>query len=348
MNVQEPLRLSSEDIAYLRKFYRSLSAAFEDTLTATQLRSEYSHLSVVKFGALGRVFARNSADLDYLELNSQLIAELTEDRRSWGRRLDSNMAGWERRLFLDSMDLKAEKALHADLDDLVGVIGKQSADLSTWLCYLNFLAPYDISGLVDLVLRADDMASLRITDLGTLMDLVLINWSVTASGLSSVHRVIEVGGGYGRLADGFLSVWPQLALQYILVDAIPSSLVAAREYLRLSHPEKSISIAFGNEYDHDADILLIGAWNETALRNLKPADVFINIESFQEMSSDYVEHWFVSADSWLRKGGVAYISNSRAYVNKSPWPVPPNWSTALYTRTPRSWTADHPTAVFEK
>ncbi len=178
------------------------------------------------------------------------------------------------------------------------------------------------------------------------MDVILITWFLATCSKDRLTRVLEVGGGYGRLARAFLGLWPSSGIQYILVDAVPSSLLSAYEYLTKTTNHCNIQLVHDRPIDHDADVLLIGSWNLEAISTIGLIDLFVNIESFQEMSTSSVSNYLGMAERNLRPGSLAYISNSRVYVNPDAWPTPPAWECLFLTDTPRSWSRVHPTGVF--
>jgi SAM-dependent methyltransferase len=174
--------------------------------------------------------------------------------------------------------------------------------------------------------------------LGTLMDVALI--SRYAGGALSI---LEVGGGYGRLAEEYLRRGP---CHYVLVDAVPAVLMYAYEYLRAKFPDREIGSYYaGDTYADDWDCYILPAWRTDVLGQF---EVAVNIEAMQEMNAPQVAHYFGLFDRLLVPGGIAYISNARDWRYAGPWPVPATWDVLYQHNTPRSWTRDHPTIIYRK
>jgi SAM-dependent methyltransferase len=174
--------------------------------------------------------------------------------------------------------------------------------------------------------------------LGTLMDASLINRYA-----GGVLSILEVGGGYGRLAEEFLKRGP---CHYVLVDAVPAVLMYAYEYMKAAFPDKWIGSYYaGDTYADDWDCYILPAWRTDVLGRF---EVAVNIEAMQEMNASQVAHYLSLFDRLLVPNGVAYISNARDYKYVGPWPVPPTWDVLYQHNTPRSWTRDHPTIIYRK
>jgi hypothetical protein len=190
-------------------------------------------------------------------------------------------------------------------------------------------------------------ATLMNSDLGTILDLNLL-YSFAPPGDVEPTRILEVGGGYGRLAEGAFNVFGD-TIRYVLVDSVPGSLCYASEYLRRACP----SVKVGSYYHGDAFDLeqfhcyVVPSWHFERLNNFS-YDISVNIESFQEMSQTHVDHYLRLFNNVARQNGLIYVSNARDYVFKGHWNYPENWQNVLFTNTPRSWTDDHPTEVYIK
>ena len=132
--------------------------------------------------------------------------------------------------------------------------------------------------------RALDFAEhIKLTDLGSMMDASLILSQTTLFGLGENRRIriLEIGGGYGRLAEALLANFADNIEQYDLVDAIPVSLDSARTYLnKVAGKASTFPIN---------DISIIPSW-EFFPEN-RVYDLVINIESFQEMEIEYIQYW---------------------------------------------------------
>jgi SAM-dependent methyltransferase len=213
--------------------------------------------------------------------------------------------------------------------------------------YEPFLSAHDPLGLWERnVLDEETLAQLIDTDLGSIMDLSLI--ASLASPMSSPVRILEVGGGYGRLAEAASNVFGD-GVRYVLVDSVPASLLYARDYLRRACPDRRVGFYYDEQpFDLEAfDIAIVPSWRLEEV-NRSTYDVCVNIESFQEMAQKQVDRYLSIFDEVGAPGGLIYLSNAYDYAFRGEWRFPPYWRRVLCTNTPRSWTQDHPTEAFVK
>ncbi len=185
------------------------------------------------------------------------------------------------------------------------------------------------------------------TDLGTLLDVTLL-YAFAGGAAKSRTMLLEVGGGYGRLAEATMNVFGP-SVCHVLVDAVPGSLYYAAAYLRSAVPGARV----GSYYDGDPfdlerfDAYVIPTWHFERL-NTRTYDVLVNIESFQEMSQQLVDAYLDLFDRRSHEGSIFYVSNARDHLFRGAWRFPDAWKPMLCANTPRSWTRDHPTQIFEK
>lgn len=230
----------------------------------------------------------------------------------------------------------------SDLAQIVKISG--SADLIAK--YEYFLRSIDHQNLLQgITLQELGARNWRFMDLGSLMDLLFISAFYDFS--SARHKILEVGGGFGRLAE-FMSLATDAKIQYVNVDAVPVSLMYSYQYLRHHFPEKKVQIFSSDSTpDEDFDFLIFPAWHldKFSLRNF---DLCVNIESMQEMNQELVDFYLKYFDNAIKTEGLIYLVNSREYKFKGDWNIPENWQCMLRHRTPRSWTANHPAEMFRK
>lgn len=190
-------------------------------------------------------------------------------------------------------------------------------------------------------------STLTNADLATIMDTTLLH-SYLPKGRGRI-RILEVGGGYGRLAEATLNLLGGRAC-HVLVDAVPGSLYFADAYLRRACPEARIgSFYAGDPYDLDRfDAYVVPAWHFEKLNADNRFDVCVNIESFQEMAQHHVDHYLNLFDRLTVDEGTIYLSNAHRYVFRGRFAYPAHWQKLLCANTPRSWTLDHPTEIFRK
>jgi hypothetical protein len=185
-------------------------------------------------------------------------------------------------------------------------------------------------------------------DLGSLLDLNLI-YTSSASSQGEVTRILEVGGGYGRLAEAAFNVFGN-SIQYVIVDAVPASLHYAKKYLSCACPDARIGSYYDADNNFDPsrhDIAIVPAWHFEEV-NTQRYDICVNIESMQEMNQYHVDYYLNLFDSMIVDGGTVYVSNSHDYYFRGSFNYPAKWQRLFCSNTPRSWTRDHPTEIFRK
>lgn len=184
------------------------------------------------------------------------------------------------------------------------------------------------------------------TDMGSLLDGLLIGGFARLDSQKGA-RILEIGPGYGRLVEVLLGLFPSIT-RYVLVDAVPATLAYCHDYLQRRLPSRRVTLHLSDEpLPVDADVVITTPWHLASLRESE-FDVMVNVESMQEMTQDYVDLYLRFIDERLREGGHFYFSNSMCYVNKGPWTFPSHWRALMWHNTPRSWSLEHPTIVFEK
>jgi SAM-dependent methyltransferase len=185
-------------------------------------------------------------------------------------------------------------------------------------------------------------------DLGSLMDLNLI-YAFSSPPKDRVTRILEVGGGYGRLAEAAFNVFGS-SVQYVLIDAVPASLYYAKKYLSYACPDARIGSYYDDAEDFDLnryDIAIVPAWHFDKVNTLR-YDVCVNIESMQEMTQFHVDYYLNLFDSVAVDGATIYISNAHDYYFRGAFNYAKNWKKVFCENTPRSWRPDHPTEIFVK
>ncbi len=214
--------------------------------------------------------------------------------------------------------------------------------------YAAFLKTRDSLGLWAANVEERDRAeSLRVADLGSLMDLTFL-YTYARDPARKVTTILEVGGGYGRLAEAAFNIFGK-SIRYVLVDSVPVSLYYSKKYLESVCPD----IRVGSYYDGDSfdmsefDCYIIPAWYFAKL-NKEKYDICINIESFQEMNQQHVDSYLQLFDSVSVDRGIMYLDNAHDYIFHGNWNYPNHWQKLFCSNTPRSWTADHPVEVFVK
>ena len=161
-------------------------------------------------------------------------------------------------------------------------------------------------------------------------------------------RVLEVGGGYGRLAEAALGIGPD-DLTYVLLDAVPASLYYAHAYLTRAAPERRIGSFYRDEGADPAgfDAYVAPIWHARRL-GLTGFDVAVNVASLQEMREDQVDACLALIDEALAVGGHAVLSNTRDYAYGHDYRYPATWELVLKRNTPLALSPHYPVEVLRR
>ena len=216
--------------------------------------------------------------------------------------------------------------------------------------YRRFLEDNDPLGLWRAnIEESPDAIPLLQADLGSIMDLNLL-YAFAFSRERKVTRLLEVGGGYGRLAEAAFNIFGR-SLKYVMVDAVPASLYYSSRYLTHTCPDARIGSFYDRERNNfdlsDYDIAIVPSWHFQRL-NTSHYDICVNIESMQEMNQVHVDYYLNLFESVADDGATVYLSNARDYYFRGSFNYPKNWQKLFCTNTPRSWSRIHPTEIFRK
>jgi len=125
-------------------------------------------------------------------------------------------------------------------------------------------------------------------------------------------NILEIGGGYGRLALFFLAIFGEKC-RYVNVDFVPTSLAVAPQVMRKFFPHlkvaDAISLEAGEHKLEDFNYVSLPAWKVKDL----PKEKFvlgINIHSFQEMMPKTVPFYAQVFKDSLVPGGILYFVNN--------------------------------------
>lgn len=284
--------------------------------------------------------------------DKSIFNRIVEDMKSNGGKLTPS-DHWNQNLaqdhyqseYTDELYNSRYRQMQLMIEPWVGCTGMKPLSEEAVNKYELFLRDIDFLQLLpDDILSFGQLNGWRETDLGSIMDINLINiFRISTETL----RICEVGGGYGRLAEIFLSQYTS-GIHYVLVDAVPGSLMYAYLYLKSQFPDRHIGCYYnGDVYDNSFDCYIIPSWHSQVLPRCC-FDICINIESMQEMEYPHVDFYLSMFDRLALPQGLIYLSNARDYVFKGIWNIPPHWETLYLSNTPRSWTPDHPTHIMCK
>jgi putative sugar O-methyltransferase len=192
-----------------------------------------------------------------------------------------------------------------------------------------------------------DDTGLNAADLGSILDLNFLHEYIEVAE-SKKAMILEIGGGYGRLAEACFNVFDDQFI-YVMVDAVPASLFYAYTYLTQLYPEKKIGFYYnGDKFDLNLyDCYLVPIWHFEKLYTSK-FDCCINIASFQEMEDQQVTFYLDLFNRVCATEGIIYLSNSRDFIYKREFNYPDNWQLLVKENTPRSWTPYYPVEILKK
>jgi SAM-dependent methyltransferase len=189
-------------------------------------------------------------------------------------------------------------------------------------------------------------------------------------------RVLEIGAGFGRLAEALrLVLEPRatggLLLSHLIVDAVPATLIYCYLYLQAAFSAlgqqqgdgvaRRVGFYFAGsdaeEYRRDPDqfaAFVMPAWafaeELQAGRFDGRFDACVNVQSMQEMEQWHIDFYIHAFNRAARPGGVIFNSNSRLWQFRGEWRWPPRWGAPLLNASlpGRSWTRRFETLVFRQ
>ena len=223
------------------------------------------------------------------------------------------------------------------MDDLIGISGMRVPKIKEVREYKSFLKlnnyQFNFFRLYYSVFRK----KILLTDLGTIVDFSIVNSVLNKSNPISV---MEIGGGYGRLAYGLLK--NREILNYILVDPIPSSIALAADYLDKNEFAFKIITSIDEQLHrinliHPSDLKIVPD---------NSVDLVINIESFQEMTQEWVDTYIDIINMKTRANSFFYHSNTFEYKNRFKLNLGAHWKLLTSFNHPRHWTDSHRTEVY--
>jgi hypothetical protein len=236
------------------------------------------------------------------------------------------------------------------LDPWIGCTGLQSLSPEFVSFYFAFLKEIDFLNIVPTYFNTDgslkeEAKKLIITDLGSMIDVNLID--IYASPTKPL-KVIEVGGGYGRLAEALINIYDS-NVKYCLVDVVPFSILYSYQYLKKTFPNLRIGFYYNNdELDLERfDCFIVPAWHFETKNNIV-YDIAINIQSMQEMEQHHVDYYINLFNNIVKENGLIYLANEKDYIFQGKWNFPENWEILLKHRSPRNFTRNSPLEIFRK
>lgn len=233
------------------------------------------------------------------------------------------------------------------LDSWIGCKGMQTLSDEDIDKNKFFLDEIDKIGIWEHISRKGwDEYDYKARDMATIAEINML-YTYLEYTQSSEKYVLEVGGGYGRIAEALMNVAE--GIKYVLIDAVPGSIIYSYEYLKVMLGNKKIGFYyFGDSFDLEQfDVYIIPAWHFEKL-NLYQYDCCINISSMQEMGQNHVDYYLNLFDRVLKEDGIVFLENSHDYIFKGEWNFKDSWERKVMFNTPASWTDYFPIEIFVK
>lgn len=306
---------------------------------------------------------RKKGDFESLSLNKDILRKIVDDLRSHAGGLsplnhwhlvkkdeESDALSIPDSSIADRYDKDMEeqyKNAEKMLDAWIGCVGMQPLSAESIKENEAFLSSVDYLGLFDYIKRSGlEEYDYKVRDLSTIAEVNMLYAGLEKTS-DRVKHVLEVGGGYGRIAEAIMNTAEDI--KYVMVDAVPGSILYSYEYLKKMLSNKKIGFYYlEDEFDLEKyDVYIIPAWHFEEYNRCK-YDCCINISSMQEMGQTHVDYYLELFDRVLKKGGIAYIQNSHDYLFKGEWKYNKSWERVFMCNTPASWTAYFPTEIFVK
>lgn len=214
--------------------------------------------------------------------------------------------------------------------------------------YRNFLELFDLhKGFDDLLqVRLNEKSDIAEHDLGPIQDYLLLSRAISENCQKERTVILEVGGGYGRLAELFTINRPK-GQCYVLTDSVPESVFYSWRYLSQRCKGMRVGAYFlGDKYaPNDWDIYVVPAWRLKEV--VSDVDVAINVASIQEMPDATANAYLKFFQEKLNIGGIFFFQNSRDFCSQREYTFPPEWRYLIKKDTPRSRTLDYPLEILK-
>ena len=286
-------------------------------------------------------------NLSYLKINKQKIKIIDNDLARNNKKFNPSKGWMEINAGIIDHHEKAKPNIENLLYSYCGYAKKAITEVDIFW-YRSFLEDIDQLELSkDIFNQKKEYKKLTVSDLAFFLDLNFIYSFIDQSKVST--KVIEVGGGYGRLAEICQHILPG-KIKHFLIDSVPTSLSLAYEYLTIALPNHKIGSFYENEnlMDLDLDIYILPSWRSDLLPK-EYFDLAINIQSMQEMDKHHIDFYMELFDKTLiTNQGLIYLCNRRDHIYKGSWDFPKNWACLQKQKSPRSWIRDMPSELFEK
>jgi len=156
-------------------------------------------------------------------------------------------------------------------------------------------------------------------------------------------RIAELGAGYGRLGQVYLSVLPNAS--YCVID-IPPALYVAQRYLTEVFPREAVFKfkEFGSYEEVRAEFegsrIRFLAAHQIELLPPDQFDLFVNISSLHEMTREQITNYLQQIDRLCRgsfyskQWRVSRAQNNGFTIKESEYPIPGHWQMVFHRQHP--------------
>ena len=127
-------------------------------------------------------------------------------------------------------------------------------------------------------------------------------------------KIIEIGGGYGRLAIFFLLLFGKNC-HYVNVDFVPTSLAFSPQIIGQLFPHLKVGgILDTSNNIEDYNYISLPAWNINKIKS-KSYNLGVNIHSFQEMKNKSTKFYIKQLAKAISHSGYLYVINNPPELN---------------------------------
>lgn len=119
-------------------------------------------------------------------------------------------------------------------------------------------------------------------------------------------NILEIGAGYGNLAEKFIK---HSNVKYFIID-LPETILIQHYYLKTNHPKIKVQKikSSNDQIDTSNDVFLIPCFFLDSLKNSQ-FDLVINMRSFGEMNANIIKQYFNLINETLKDNGFLYTVN---------------------------------------
>jgi hypothetical protein len=201
--------------------------------------------------------------------------------------------------------------------------------------YLPFVREFDHLGLIE---KYPEYKSRQFLD-----SVLEINLLAQYCELKNGTVVLDLGGGYGRLAEFMLC---EFEIRFILVEGVAISFFIAENYIP-SILNVDLNSYWGRrDTTFSSEFSVWPAWKiEDALSH---ADIVINVHSLQEMGDKQCSHYLDVIDKHRKKNSFVFLRNRNGVATQQ-WTFPETWELLHEVFLSKGdWALHNPRRLFNK